>query len=73
MCAEGVQFYFPSSNYTAIILLVNTFVYCLTLEQFLIQVCADGSEAQVLNGCIKICSIFKLYNKVLIITNVQYE
>ena len=42
---------------------VNTVVvlsYCLTIEQFLIQV------PDVLKGCIKNCSIVKLYDKVKI-------
>ena len=63
MEAEGVQFYCLSSTYSAIVLLVLYFIAIFDTS-------AEWSEAYVLKGCIKNCSIVKLYNKVLIITDV---
>ena len=47
--------------------IISTLFYFLTIEQFLIQVPSEVRQAPVLKGCIKNCSIVKLYNKVLII------
>lgn len=45
----------------------GTSFYCLTIEQFLLQV---WNKVYVLTGCIKGCSKVKLYNKVFLIANV---
>ena len=49
----------------------STLFHSVSIEQFLIK-SAERSEAHVLKGYIKNCSIVKLYNKVLISTNVNY-
>ena len=68
MYAKGVQFYCFSSTYPANVL---TLFYFLTIEHLLnFDTSAEQSEAHVLDECIKNCSIFKLYNKLLIINSI---
>ena len=63
--AKGVQLYFPSSTYPAIVLSCSsTLFYCLLIEKFLIQVLSE-----VMHMCSRVWSIVNLYNKVLIISN----
>ena len=49
--------------------IISTLLYCLSIEQFLIQVL--GSEAHMLNRCIKNCSTVNLKNKALIIQSLD--
>ena len=54
--AKVVKFYFPSSTYQAIVLLVCTLFYYLTIEQFLIHVPSEVRHTCG-KGCIKNYSI----------------
>ena len=65
--SEAILLQLLSSNWIISIHLC----YCLTIEQFLIQVPSEVRQAYW-KGCIKNGSIVKLYNKVLLITNIEY-
>ena len=66
---KGCNFIVPQAlTYTAIVLLVLYFIAFNYRAIF--DTNAERSEACVLKECIKNCSTVKLYNKVLIITNV---
>ena len=69
LIAEGVQFYCPSSAYPAIVLLPSTyFNYGAIFDTSAKRSPKSGKHTEA--GCIENYSIVKLYNKVLIITNV---
>ena len=51
--------------------IISTLFYCLTMKQFFIKVPSKVRQAGMMKGSIKICSIVKLYNKVLISNIVQ--
>ena len=61
------QFYCPSSTYPAIVLGIITLFYCLTIEQFFIQVPSEVKR------CIKNCSIVKLFSFILYFRATQYK
>ena len=65
MCRRGAIL-MPLKHLSSNCIIITLF-YCLTIEQFF-DTSTKRSETHVLKGCIKNCSIIKLYHKVLIIT-----